>query len=235
MRSENSTWDKLKINPTPMNSNIQIVEIDMPNRKGSPGKSYEIVIGNEIEKMLRSKIFDNRKYIIRHCPEYERDHNTKKQELILYSKEGLNRTVNQITDPDILVLNDEKPETVELILEIELTTRPKDIIGNFIAPFLTCKYISAFSNDKNIIYYLDPKKTLMFHLVCYKNKRLNTPKQQAPLQKGKLVRNWLVQLLNKSTIDLPIYKFDVLISDEIDILVKDLYQKIFEFRSDLKK
>ena len=45
----------------------------MSNGKDSKEKSYEIEIGNEIEKMLKCKIFDNKKYLIRHCPEYEPD------------------------------------------------------------------------------------------------------------------------------------------------------------------
>jgi hypothetical protein len=87
-----------------------------------------------------------------------------------------------------LVVVDTADERVELMVEFETNTNPKDLAGNFFYPFMAFEYKSTSDNE---LYTLDVSRTVHALLACLEEKRGPSPNQQTPVQKGIQVARWL--------------------------------------------
>ncbi|MBV9658174.1 MAG: hypothetical protein JO295_08695 [Verrucomicrobia bacterium] len=92
----------------------------------------------------------------------------------------------QIARPDLIVI-DTQLKVVDLIIEFEYDTNPKNLIGNYFSVFMAEEYKPR--NEK-ATYNLDASRTTHFLLTCL-NKRGIKPKEQAAIEKGKAVAEWL--------------------------------------------
>jgi hypothetical protein len=119
-----------------------------------------------------------------HFPGGTYDHN-----LPLYSKQiqtCFTDKARQIARPDLIVV-DTKNKTVEVIVEFEIDTNPKNLIGNYFCVLLADEYKPK--GDPNV-YRLDVTRTAHFLLACL-DPRGATPNEQAAVEKGKVVAEWL--------------------------------------------
>lgn len=114
---------------------------------------------------------------------------TYTHQLPLYSK----RTTTCVTDkarqvarPDLMVV-DTTAKTVELIVEFETDTNPKNLLGNYFCVFLAEEYKPK--NDPTV-YRFDVARTTHFLLACVDSRR-RTPNEQAAIEKGHMVAEWL--------------------------------------------
>jgi len=177
-------------------------------------ESREIQIADRIEGMLSKDIFRNQRFEIRRdSPLQSRDF--KKHRLPLYVDEGPTPTARTIAYVDALVL-DRESRKVKLLIEYEQDTNPKNLIGNFLAPFMADCYISNYSNDKNIIYALDKETTCILLIVCLQRTRGESNREQAPIQKGEIVRRQLLGVMGRLIEYSNILTGDIIIGDTLD-------------------
>jgi hypothetical protein len=90
---------------------------------------------------------------------------------------------------DFLVV-DTVERTVELMVEFETNTNAKNLAGNFFAAFMTFEYKSK---KENVVYSLDVRRTVHAVLACLEP-RGASPDEQAAVQKGVLVSQWLTKV-----------------------------------------
>lgn len=151
-------------------------------------ESREIQIADRIETMLRKDIFKDQRFEIRRdsplIPKSKGGHR-----LALYVDEGQTLSSREIANVDALVLNKESAK-VELLIEYEQNTNPKNLIGNFLAPFMADCYISKHSHDKKK-YALSKDTTCIILIVCLKRPRGKSNREQAPIQKGIVKDYWV--------------------------------------------
>jgi hypothetical protein len=96
------------------------------------------------------------------------------------SKETPSDTSREMACPDMLVI-DTADKVVEFIIEFELDTNPKNLIGNAFAPMLARTYRDP--RDKRV-YRLDPARTKVVLLACVERARADMGRDLAPVQKG---------------------------------------------------
>jgi hypothetical protein len=92
----------------------------------------------------------------------------------------------QVARPDLIIV-DTKEGVVEVTVEFETDTNPKNLLANFFAPFLAVAYTSRKDGRT---YRLDPNRTLHILLACL-SPRGASQNAQAAVQKGRVVANWL--------------------------------------------
>lgn len=215
-----------------------VIEIRM-NRNSNPvGKeksnmSFEIDIADNIESMLKKYIYTDERYSIRRdgnlIPK-NRGIEAHKQQLFV--KNGPYPSAREIINVDAVVLDTNYPKTVEMILEYEYGTNPKDMIGNFLAPFSVDLHEAKYKSDKEV-YKLDPNRTFVLLIICLQRKRGDSNREQAPLEKGKIMRSWLLKikdiLISHSSIK--IKDGEIIIDDELNTVVELTKRRIMELRS----
>jgi hypothetical protein len=114
---------------------------------------------------------------------------TCKHQLPLYSKQTktcFTDKARQVARPDLIVV-DTRAKTVELTVEFETDTNPKNLLGNYFCVFLAEEYKPK--NDPTV-YRLDITRTTHCLLACLCS-RGATPNEQAAIEKGKMVVDWL--------------------------------------------
>lgn len=197
----------------------------MTKTRGSP----EIEIADRIEGMLRRDIFTNQRFEIRRAHDLiPINSNVEKHELQLYVDEAPSLTAGEIADVDALVL-DKKGGKVQLLLEYEQKTNPKDLIGNFLAPFMANSYRSNYRKDKNGYYALDKRITCFLLIVCLQRPRGKNNRDLAPIQKGDIVRKKLLGVVGKGIESSNILMADIIIGDTLDYIeakTRDALQSI---------
>jgi hypothetical protein len=112
------------------------------------------------------------------------DHN-----LPLYAKQiqtCFTDKARQIARPDLIVV-DTKNETVEVMFEFEIDTNPKNLVANYFSVFPAEEYKPK---GDPTVYRLDVTRTAHFLLACL-DPRGATPNEQAALEKGRVVAEWL--------------------------------------------
>ena len=215
-----------------------VIEIRM-NRNSNPvGKEksnmcFEIDIADNIESMLKKYIYTDERYSIRRdgnlIPK-NRGIEAHKQQLFV--KNGPYPSAREIINVDAVVLDTNYPKTVEMILEYEYGTNPKDMIGNFLAPFSVDLHEVKYKSDKEV-YKLDPNRTFVLLIICLQRKRGDSNREQAPLEKGKIMRSWLLKikdiLISHSSIK--IKDGEIIIDDELNTVVELTKRRIMELRS----
>lgn len=191
----------------------------------------EIEMAERIETMLKQDIYSETKYIIRRDGRslIRKNQGIERHDIQLFSIEGPNRTSRNLANPDALVLNTETKK-IEMILEYELDTNPKNLTANFITPFITDRYESNFSDDSGIIYELDDDITFLYLIVCLKKQRSITPREQAPLEKGELVRKKLLNLKEIIKGRFPIFDADIIIDDTLNGITRKMKESIIQLR-----
>jgi len=97
----------------------------------------------------------------------------------------------QVARPDFIVV-DTQAKIVDLIIEFELDTNPKNLIGNYFSVFLAEVYKPK---NEDVIYKLDSNRTAHFLLTCLDH-RGASPFEQAAIEKGKVVAEWLENASN---------------------------------------
>lgn len=93
----------------------------------------------------------------------------------------------QLARPDFLVV-DTARKLVELMVEFETDTNPKNLVGNFFSAFCTFEYKPK--HEPGSVYNLDVHRTVHVLLACLDPRR-PSPNDQAAVQKGVLVSRWL--------------------------------------------
>ena len=178
-------------------------------------ESREIQIADRIETMLGRDIFRDQRFEIRRdarlIPESRR---LERRELHLYVDEGPTLTAREIADVNALVLDKESGK-VKLLIEYEQDTNPKNLIGNFLAPFMADCYISNYNHDKSR-YTLDKKSTCIILIVCLKRSRGESNREQAPIQKGEIIRKKLLGVRDRLVGSSHILTGDIIIGDTLD-------------------
>ena len=144
-------------------------------------------MADNIEPMLEKEIFHDDRYIIQRDGQalLPPERGIERHRLQLYVEEDSSKTAREIINADGLVIN-QRDLIVEAIIEYETNTNPKNMVGNFITPFLVDYYESNFSNDVNK-YKLDPNRTIILLIIWFPKKHAHTPSGQAVIQKGKIV------------------------------------------------
>ncbi len=185
-------------------------------------KDKEIEMADCIENMLQKDVFTSNEYEIRREGKdlLPKERGLERHRLQLFVKEGPSKTAREITNVDALVINKEK-KIVELILEYEVDTNPKNIAGNFIAPFIADQYESNFSQDKNI-YLLSPEHTVVLVIACLPEKRLLNAQGQAPLQKGTIVRKSLMAMKKKIYSESKINNGEIIVGDDLEQITEEV-------------
>lgn len=110
--------------------------------------------------------------------------------LPLYCKEApgcMTDAARQVGRPDLLVVDTITPHRVELIVEFEIDTNPKNIMGNYFSFFPAVEFKPE---DSSTVHPLDVMRTVHFLLACLEP-RNGTPKQQAAVEKGQMLADWL--------------------------------------------
>jgi hypothetical protein len=92
----------------------------------------------------------------------------------------------QVGRPDLIVV-DKIAKTVELMVEFETNTNPKNLLGNYFCVFLAEEYKPK---NEPTVYKFNARRTTHFLLACVRS-RSPTPNEQAALEKGRMVANWL--------------------------------------------
>jgi hypothetical protein len=92
----------------------------------------------------------------------------------------------QVGRPDLIVV-DTRAKTVELMVEFETNTNPKNLLGNFFCVFLGEEYKPK---NEPIVYRFDVSRTTHYLLACVRS-RSATPNEQAAVEKGRMVAEWL--------------------------------------------
>ena len=215
-----------------------VIEIRMNRNSNPAGKeksnmSFEIDIADNIESMLKKYIYTDERYSIRRdgnlIPK-NRGIEAHKQQLFV--KNGPYPSAREIINVDAVVLDTNYPKTVEMILEYEYGTNPKDMIGNFLAPFSVDLHEVKYKSDKEV-YKLDPNRTFVLLIICLQRKRGDSNREQAPLEKGKIMRSWLLKikdiLISHSSIK--IKDGEIIIDDELNSVVELTKRRIMELRS----
>lgn len=178
-------------------------------------ESREIKIADRVEGMLSKDIFRNKRFEIRRDGRLIPQHRGfERHELHLYVDEGPTPTAREIADVDALVL-DKESRKVKLLIEYEQDTNPKNLIGNFLAPFMADCYISNYSDDKNR-YALDKETTCILLIVCLQRTRGESNREQAPIQKGEIVRKKLLGVGDKLIESSNILTGDIIIGDTLN-------------------
>lgn len=176
-------------------------------------ESREIQIADRIETMLRKDIFKDQRFEIRRdSPLIPRS--TDGHRLALYVDEGPTLSSREIANVDALILNRDSAE-VELLIEYEQNTNPKNLIGNFLAPFMADCYISKHSHDRRR-YPLSKDTTCIILIVCLERPRGESNREQAPIQKGMIIRERLLGVSERLVESSNILKGDIIISDSLD-------------------
>ena len=111
---------------------------------------------------------------------------------------------------------DKESGKVKLLLEYEQDTNPKNLIGNFLAPFMANSYRSNYSKDKNDYYALDKGITCFLLIVCLQRPRGKSNRELAPIQKGEIVRKKLLGVVGKGIESSNILMGDIIIGDTLD-------------------
>lgn len=181
-------------------------------------KDNEIEMTDNIENMLRQEVYIDSKYIIRRDGQalLPKERGEERRRLQLYAKHGPSKTAREIVNADAIVLNKET-KTVEAILEYEVNTNPKNIAGNFLAPFIADQYESSFEEDSGEIYRFDSTKLLV--IVWLSDERDDTPRGRAPLEKGEIVTKSLAKIKKQICKTSQIQDAVVVISGNLDELV----------------
>jgi hypothetical protein len=117
---------------------------------------------------------------------------TYKHGLPLYSpieEECRTDKARQLARADFLVV-DTIDKIVDLVVEFETDTNPKNLVGNFFSAFMTSEYKPR---NESVVYTLDVRRTGHVLLACL-HSRGATPNEQTALQKGVLVSRWLTNV-----------------------------------------
>lgn len=178
-------------------------------------ESREILIADRIETMLKKDIFRDQRFEIRRDGHLiPKSRGLERRELHLYVDEGPTLTAREIADVDALVL-DKVSGKVKLLIEYEQDTNPKNLIGNFLAPFMADYYIANYDSDKKR-YALGKETTCILLIVCLKRPRGKNNREQAPIQKGKIIRERLLGVRDRLIESSNILMGDIIISDTLD-------------------
>ena len=199
-------------------------------------KRDEIKMADCIESMIKKKIFRPPYYEIRREGQDllppERGLERHRLQLCV-NNNNFPKKVRDIDNPDALILN-KKDKIVEVILEYEVNTNPKNIAGNFITPFLTDQYESNFTDDKNDIYVLSPKHSIILVIVWFPKKRDSTPRGQAPLNKGEIIAKSLMGIKNKISPHSLIRDGAIIIDDDLKQIVEKTQSELLRMKSKKK-
>jgi hypothetical protein len=115
--------------------------------------------------------------------------NTYEHALPVYAKQidaCFTDKARQIARVDLAVVDTDEG-TVDLTLEFETDTNPKNLIGNYFSVFMADEYKSKAGLGE---YKFDVTRTAHILLACL-NPRKDCPIQQAALEKGTMVAAWL--------------------------------------------
>jgi hypothetical protein len=121
---------------------------------------------------------------IGHFPAGTYDHH-----LPLYAKQVstcFTDKARQIACPDLIVVH-KKDKIVEVTIEFEVDTNPKNLVGNYFYVFPAEEYKPK---EDSAVYRFDVTRTTHFLLACL-DPREATPNDQAAVEKGKIVADWL--------------------------------------------
>lgn len=178
-------------------------------------ESREIQIADRIETMLRKDIFKDQRFEIRRDGHLiPKSRGLERRELHLYVDEGPTPTAREIADVDALVL-DKEGRKVKLLIEYEQDTNPKNLIGNFLAPFMADCYVSNYNHDKSR-YTLDKETTSIILIVCLQRSRGESNREQASIQKGEIIRKKLLGMRDRLVESSHILTGEIIISDTLD-------------------
>jgi len=123
--------------------------------------------------------------------------------------------------PDMLVI-DTADMVVEFIIEFELDTNPKNLIGNAYAPMLATTYRDP--RDKRV-YRLDPSRTKVVLLACLARARVETGRDLAAVQKGYFVASWIeavAQVMLRAVQPRTVQTVYALAHDDWELMLRDL-------------
>jgi hypothetical protein len=96
----------------------------------------------------------------------------------------------QFACPDMIIVHT-VTSTVVVIIEFETDTGPKNLTGNFFAPFPTYEYRDPNSRQ---VFYMDRNLTTHVLIACV-DRPGQTLRDQAAVQKGQLLAAWLEQAM----------------------------------------
>lgn len=154
-------------------------------------KQWEREMAERFESKLAQTVYKDSKYIIR------RDHQLissekeiEKHELRLYANGISSLTACNISNVDAIII-DRITKGVELIIEYECDTNPKNLLGNLFAPILADYYVDYYDKERGI-YNLSNEYTHIIVISCLPIQREKGTRNQAPIEKGKILedRNW---------------------------------------------
>jgi len=215
-----------------------ITEIRMKKNSKSEGKgksntSFEIDIADNIESMLKKFVYTDERYIIRRdgkalIPK-NRSIEHHKQRFFVNDEKGPNPSAREMINVDAVVLDTNDPKTVEMILEYEYQTNPKDMIRNFLAPFAVDLYKANYDNDKEE-YKLDRNRTLVLLIICFPEKKGESNRERVPLEKGEIMRSWLLKIKDILISHSSIKDGEIIIGDELNTVVELTKRRIKELR-----
>ena len=118
---------------------------------------------------------------------------TNTHQLPLYSDldaESSSALSRQMARVDLIVL-DTEARSVEMLVEFELDTNPKNLIGNALWPMFCSNYRDRSDMQS---YQLNPQRTDVYVLACLKRQRNTTPRDSAAVIKGRSLKEGIESL-----------------------------------------